>query len=256
MFVGRPDCLPFQEGITFEAGSLDDYSQAILAYLNDGGIPDDLTAVLNETGGHNQSQVAVADFSGDGLNDLGVSYFDLTMETPESLLNIFVCQDGHYALVYQDGPGAEGFFWKKQLWVWQDLDANGTAELVASDTQCGAHTCFANVKILAWDGRGFVNKLTETTDDLPSPEVQVTDADGDGVFELEVAAGGIASVGARPQRSLTRVWIYDPVQGIWAPDRETLGLSNFRLHALHDADAAAKRGDYETALALYERVIN
>jgi hypothetical protein len=37
---------------------------------------------------------------------------------------------------------------------------------------------------------------------------------------------------------------------------ETLGPSNFRIRALHDADAASKKGDYETALALYERVIN
>jgi hypothetical protein len=192
---GGSDCLPFQEVVTFQPNLSPDYSHAILDFRNKGARPDDLAAALNETEAANPSQIAAADFTGDGLNDIGVSYYDLIMETPENLLSIYICEGDHYAMVYQEGSGAEGFFWRKQLWVWQDLDANGAAKLVASDTHCGAHTCFASVKILTWDGSGFANKLTGTTDDLPSPHVQVSDADGDGVFDLEVVAGGIASVG-------------------------------------------------------------
>jgi hypothetical protein len=37
---------------------------------------------------------------------------------------------------------------------------------------------------------------------------------------------------------------------------ETLGPSNFRIHILHDADEASRRGEYLVAAFLYNQVIN
>jgi len=145
------------------------------------------------------------------------------------------------------------------LWLWQDMNNDGAAELVMSDSLCGAHTCFDNFKILSWNGIEFINRLadrTDRTDDLPNPRGEISDPDGDGIYDFVVQSGGISSVGAGPQRGKIRVWTYDSAQGVWMFASDTPGESNFRLHILHDADVAATRGDYDTALTLYDRVVN
>lgn len=252
-------CVTPQEEITLQAGAMADYPAAILAFLNQGGTPDALRAALEMTGfGNPSGSVMLGDFTGDGVDDLAVSLIDgqrLDQPPAAAQLEIYVCQGGAFALAY-DQPAELDFSMGVHLWLAQDLNGDGAAELVAGETVCGASTCFENVRILAWDGNTFTNQLTDRTDDLPFPTVEVIDPDGNGVFDLVIRAGGLGSVGAGPQRGQTKVWQYDPGQELWAFASNTPDPAVYRLHALHDADAAANRGDFEAALALYDRVIN
>jgi hypothetical protein len=83
----------------------------------------------------------------------------------------------------------------------------------------------------------------------------VTDFDGDGVYTFEATGTAIGSVGAGPQRDRIRVWEYDSATGYWVFSSETLGPSDFRIHVVHDADAAMRRGEYLIAALLYQQVI-
>jgi hypothetical protein len=135
-----------------------------------------------------------------------------------------------------------------------DLNADGRAELVVSLPTCGASTCFEDVRIFAWDGQGFSNRLEDTTSDLPFPDIRLADPDGDRIFNLEVAGGAFGSVGAGPPRGLTRSWPYHPHTGTWRDPVDQLQSSEYRIHALQDAERAALEGDFDQALAGYQRV--
>lgn len=232
--------------------------EAGLVFLNSGGTAVELEEALNEAGVANQpTSVAVADFTGDGLNDLAISIFDPASEQmpPKGRLVIYLCEGGMYWIGFNQ-PTEEPLYGGPHLWYWQDLNGDNAAELVTSEATCGAHTCFEKARILAWDGSAFKDRLKGKNDDLPFPLIEVRDPDGDGVFSLEITGSGIGSVGAGPQRSLTRVWGFDPGEEGWLFAEEVLGGSNFRIHALHDAETAATKGDFDAAMVLYQRVMD
>ncbi|MCB9136526.1 MAG: hypothetical protein H6636_13960, partial [Anaerolineales bacterium] len=255
-------CVAPRADALFSAGTMMDFPQAVLNFMNQGGTAETLAAGLQTLGFSNPfGPVAVADFTGDGYLDLAVSLMDpAALDQPPlpGVLEIFVCLNGAYFLAY-DQPAEAGYTLGEHLWLWQDLNADGAAELVMSDALCGASTCFDNVKILVWDGNTFTNRLadrTDRTDDLPNPKVEVADLDGDRIFDLVVTAGGISSAAAGPPRGKIRTWTYDAAQGVWVFAKDTLAPSNFRIHLLHDADTAANQGNDAQALEWYDRVIN
>ncbi len=172
---------------------------------------------------------------------------------PGGMLLIYVCTDNEYRLLHQqDSVENRGVFGIRYL---QDLNSDGLAELVISSPSCGAHTCFEDVHVLGWDGEGFTNMLEGPTDDLSSPEIRVKDPDQDGIFDIEIGSGGFNSVGAGPNRTSTRNWIYDKLSHNWEYFEDINGPSFFRIHVLHDADEAVIVGDYEQALIEYGRVV-
>ena len=230
---------------------------AIGAYLNRGASPEALDEALYQAGVASVPvSVRAGDVTGDGKTDMVVSIFDPTsgVPLPGGKLLIFVCARGAYELGFER-DSAEGFG-PPHLWYLQDLGADGSAELVISEAICGAHTCFDDVQVLSWEGGVVENRLEGSTLDLPSPDVRISDADGDGVYDLEVVSGGVGSVGAGPQREVSRVWRLAPEAGRWVMDREVMGSSGYRIHALHDAEDAARGGDYERALVLYQQVVS
>jgi hypothetical protein len=239
-----------------QAPTFGDYPRGILEYLNQGASPDALDEALTEAGVANVPLAVVpADLTGDGVQDVVVSIFNPRSEAivPPGKALIYICEAGRYSLAYNE-DSVRGFG-SPHIWYVQDLDGDGAAEVVLSQATCGAHTCFDDLQVLGWDGQAFANRLEGETLDLPYPDVRVADPDGDGVYDLAVLAGGIASAGAGPQREVTRNWTLDPASGRWVPGPDTLGTSNFRIHILHDAETAVREGDLEGALALYQRVV-
>jgi hypothetical protein len=57
----------------------------------------------------------------------------------------------------------------------------------------------ADVRIYAWDGQGFSNRLNGTTTDLPYPDIRLVDPDGDRLFDLGWQAALLAR--SEPGRS-------------------------------------------------------
>jgi len=233
-----------------------DYPQAILGVLNLGLTFSGLEEVLEAAGVANQPvSVATGDLDADGKDDVVVSIFDPAspLVPPAGVLLIFTCERDHYVLAAEmpTGEGAGG----PKIWFLQDLNADGAGEVVVSTATCGAHTCFEKVRVIAWDGAAFGNRLEMDTSALPFPLVEITDPEGDGIYALEVTGSGFGSVGAGPQRPLIVRASYDPDTQTWRKSAEIMGPSSYRLHVLHDADRAAAAGDYQTALAGYQRVV-
>jgi hypothetical protein len=136
----------------------------------------------------------------------------------------------------------------------EDLNQDGRQDLLIARRRCGAHTCSAQVQFLVKAEGGLANRLEGTTDDLPSPQVQVHQQ-GEAPAAIEITATGINSVGAGPFRPFSRIWSWDETAGVYRPTEERQSQTDFRIHKLHDADEAAKQGNYEEARSNYQRVI-
>lgn len=226
---------------------------ALLGYLNAGASSQDLIQALDAAAiGNRPDSLLVGDMTGDGLNELAVSIFNPASSRlpPEGVLLIYLCREGGYELGLRRPSGGG-----PHLWFMADMNADGGVELVVGDATCGAHTCFEEVRILAWDGEAFVDRMAGETGELPYPTVELQDPEADGLIELAVTGTGAGSVGAGPQRSVTWVFAYNPESGFWEKAEEIPAEALFRIHALYDADRAAQEGEFRQAIALYERVI-
>jgi len=234
----------------------EDLPNLFLEFLNAGGSPSTLHANLERLGIANVAPtVSVGDMTGDHRIDVVVSFLEPNPQTvpPPGALLVFICLGDQYTLTHIELSG--DFLAAPRILQLQDMNADGTSELIFSSSTCGAHTCFESAQILTWNGVNFSPSLSGATDDLPFPNLQVTDYDLDGIYNLEMTSSGFGSVGAGPQRPLTRIWQYNPANGMWEKSQEILGVSNYRIHMLHDADSAARDGEYDIALVLYEQVI-
>lgn len=227
--------------------------EEILDFLNAGAGPQGLRQALEQAFIASQPlSVLEADLTGDGWLDLAVSIFDPTSSLfpPASMLLLVTCEQDRYqqALAERRENGAH-------LWFFQDLNADGRAELVVSWASCGAHTCFDEVQILGWDGSRVSSLLDGSTADLAYPLVELSGPDAEGMYGLRITASGPGSVGAGPPRSSIWLWLYNPATARWLPAGGTPQPSEFRIHVLHDAEAAAGAGLLEQALADYRRVV-
>jgi hypothetical protein len=254
---GDPLCLPERSQISLPYVSFEALPEVILDYLNRGGSLTALDETLYEQDMANQPvAVAGSDFTGNGKIDVIISIYDPRILTvpPQGMLLIYTCQEGTYHLSYIDKPAE--YAGAPIIRYLQDLNANDKVELVTSSSYCGAHTCFEDIKVLAWTGKEFENLLPKMTDDLPFPYLDLVDEQNDLIFDIHITGSGFGSAGAGPQRHLTRQFIYNPRVERWQFLREEYGISNYRIHILHDADRAAENRDYDEALRLYQQVIS
>jgi hypothetical protein len=83
-------------------------------------------------------------------------------------------------------------------------------------------------------------------------EVEVSDLNDDGIMDLTIRAGGVATEGAGPQRSMQRVYTWT---GLFFTVRETSEESGYLFHAIVDADTAFAAARYDEAQRLYEAAI-
>lgn len=134
-----------------------------------------------------------------------------------------------------------------------DVNEDGSADIVWSDTTCGASACFTTAHVLSYvdgDLRNWVNGSTT----MASASISLEDVMPAGSGrELIVKGGVIGSVAAGPQRAMTAVWAslagapYVLVQQSYAP-------SFCLYHHIVDADAAMAQGaqdNYAAAIAAY-----
>jgi len=248
-------CPPGSEALTLRETDFKSYPETIRDFLNRGGSIPTLDRALYQAGVANQPQaVSEADLDRDGSQDIVVSIFD-----PESLqlppagtLLIYACKSGEYQQTFQLDSGEQQS--APGIRYLQDINRDGAADLVTSLVTCGAHTCFETIQVIVWHNGEYENRLEGSSIDLPYPDIQISDDDADGFFSIVVVSGGIASIGAGLQRSVTRIWLYDPASGSWKPGEDIFSTTNYRLHVLQDADAALERGELESALVTYQWV--
>jgi hypothetical protein len=250
-------CIPRGDSSSILEGPFDTYPFAIQKFLNEGGWVDDLDKALYAAEiASLPVPVGVADITGNGFEEVVVSIFDpgSVNMPPAGMLLIYTCDRQEFRLIYQeDSQPPDG---APVIRFLQDLNADGVSELVVSSASCGAHTCFERVQVIGWDGSQFINLLEGDTDDLPYPTIYLEPSTKEGIYNLLISGSGFGSVGAGPQRNIMRIWSFDQDTQRWRVDSTQYEPSVYRIHILHDAGAAAKDGDYQQALMLYNRAIS
>ncbi|MGD8455035.1 MAG: hypothetical protein PVF83_01530 [Anaerolineales bacterium] len=248
-----PNCIPPSSHGELEETAYEDTPNEILAYLNDGASPEELAVAMMHKGLNlDQQPVVVDDLTNDGLYDVVVMLLN-TSAPPQGSLLIYTCQGGEYTLSHIEI--SEIPYSVPTVVRIQDMDADGQDELIIASSSCGAHTCFEDMRILSWTGERFENRLEGSTIDLPYPNAKLIDYDRDYIYDFEVTGTAVGSVGAGPQRDRIKVWTLVPDTGKWVFASESYGPSDFRIHIIHDADAAMRRGEYQIAFLLYQQVI-
>jgi len=247
------ECLPPAEHLDMAYTDYQTFPQAILDYLNAGASPEELAVTLIVQGlGPQEQPVWAEDLTGDDVREVVVTIFDQA-QPPQGAMLILNCVDGQYVLSHL--VIAEQQAHAPRLRHIQDINDDGLREVVFSSTNCGAHTCFEDVDILRYQDGEYVSKLEGSTLDYPYPELKLTDFDHDGIYNLEVVGTSIASVGAGPQRDTINIWEYAPSSGTWKLVQQNMAASPFRVHLMHDAEAAMDRGEYLIASLLFQQVI-
>lgn len=254
-----PDkCAAPDPSLAFPEAGYEALPDVIQGFLNQGGTLQQLDQGLYNLGYLGQPQgIAAGDFDGNAQLDLAVVLIDpfSSAVTPQGEMWFYLCLQGEYhghAAVINDQTEPATPIIK----FVQDLDQDGGEEVVASFAGCGAHTCSERFAIFGWQNDQMSNLLTDATEAIPSPQASLAGPDAQGYYALKIVSGGIGSVGAGPQRTRTLVYTYNPQQGVWTFFGSQLGQSDYRLHALHDADGLAEQEKFSEALVIYQQVIS
>lgn len=235
-----------------------DLQYDIRVYLNTGGPAAGLEQSLRAIGAVTDSGGGVleVDLTGDRAPEVIVSALDVSAggvgPIPPGQLFIFTCNSGQYVNVYQSALDAAFPSTAPAIVAAQDVTSDGRADLLYTTSTCGASTCFDTLYVIGWDGASFVNFVSGDTT-LAFAKISLKPR-ADGVVNIEMYGGTQGSVGAGPQRALTNTWAWNG--SAIALTGTKLDPPVYRFHVLNDADDAARDGDAQTALALYDRVIH
>lgn len=153
-----------------------------------------------------------------------------------------------WEVLYQSGLAAE-----VELLALEDINDDGSADIVWTDTTCGARACFTTVHVTSYvdgDFRSWINGSTT----LASAEARLEDVMPQGSGrELIVQGGVIGTVAAGPQRPMTVLWA-SPGGAPYVAMQQSYAPSFCLYHHILDADAAMQLGSYDNyaaAIAAY-----
>lgn len=238
--------------------SVSQLNTVIATYLGDGGLPADLEARLREWNMINANGGMVVtdrDFTGDGVPEVLVAVLDPTNDDlypqPGDLF-LLGCSGGDYVIRYQAGYAVDAG--APYVVSADDMTGDGISDLAFLAQSCGTSTCTTAVSIIGWNPEtNAFKRLLPTEISAPFADVTVGDTNGDGLRELVVVSGTVVASEAGPLRRRTEVYSYDAVQGAFVLTDQQLGEAIYRIHVLHDADAAFAARDFPAAIALYEQ---
>jgi hypothetical protein len=275
---------PTVVAVPAQPGDFADYPFTIASYLTEtGGSPSclaELFATWDMPDGEEGPRCARADLDGDGEEEYvvritvpssrGTLQYDPYEPTDEPIsyvgdILILGKRAGRYELVY--GLIYESILWGHEVTPVsfpfdptilgaEDYNGDGRAEAAFTTSDCGAHTCSTSLVVLGWDGTEYRNLFEE---EVHAPwthpsEIEFIDLDGDGVKEVRLPAGQIASVGAGPQRDRVEFYAWDGTN--YALVKTEYEPSDYLYFAVVDGDEAYAAGDLEKAMQLYNKAIN
>lgn len=240
-----------------------EFPAAIGAYLSEGGpiavLENELRVwgAINETGGMIQANT---DLTGDGVEEIIVNIFNPFIYNPGSILNagqmlVFGCDNGRYRLLYQT-PNTPGFALPVLHRV-GDMNGDVRAELVFDIQSCSQVSCTREGQILTWNPiTGVFEPLNNQAIIGVNGRLGVLDIDSDGILELTASSNPIGNVSSGPQRSVVDIWDWTGKNYVLASRQQD--EAKYRVHVLHDADAALRRGSSFRASAMegYQAVRN
>lgn len=236
-----------------------EYAELIVQFLSAGGPTTILEATLRTWGAVSDSLGGLVradrDFTGDGVPEVLIVAFDPqhieTTPRPGDLF-IFGCEEGAYRLLHQAGYALDRGV--PTIRSADDINSDYLNDLVYTTETCGAHTCYVDVHIYEWSlTLGNFESLTTEGITEPYADVRVVDVDEDGLGEIVIHTGMIASVGAGPQRTYTKIWKWDGT--LYTIAEVTASEIEYRIHQIYEADDALLAGDYKEAVSLYKEAI-
>ncbi len=231
------------------------FPSAIGAYLSEGGpvavLENELRVwgAINQTGGMIQADT---DLTGDGVEEIVVNLYNPLIYNPDSILNagqllVYGCDNGRYRLLYQT-PNSPGLALPVVHRV-GDMNGDVKAELVFDIQSCSQSSCTRTGQILTW------NPITGVFEPLNNQEIisangrlGILDIDSDGILELTSSSNPIGNVSSGPRRSVVDIWDWTGKNYILAIRQQD--EAKYRIHVMHDADAALRRGASSRATAI------
>jgi hypothetical protein len=253
-----------------------EYENRIADYLSAGGSPEELAAMLREWGVLDQYGVVNADndFDLDRSLDVVVALrypSEITALQPPGQLLIFSCfgQPLRYRTIYglataQDSPTS-----MPRVIHLGDITGDGQPEIVFYTERCTTLACFREPFILTWNpSENVFRSLSDRFDEFyyytdengarvpgfPFAGFEVRDLTGDGPDEFIVQEGDVSLREAGPYRPARYTWTWNGVE--YADPVVEYGPSNYRIHALRDADRVLRAGDVDEAIRLYTDTYN
>lgn len=259
----------------------EDYESQILEFLNTVGSPTGLQEALNglsptagSTTWNTKVQISTVDVTGDRTQDVVVDLIFYAEGQDDFLivnLYIFSCHKGQYEIKYKNStygakfPGSEPDPGAGVRAI-RDMNLDGVPEIVFSFLYIshGIVTIWPDLNyarfffIVEWDGEEFVDLLQYAGGSMAwvsNGDGSLRDTNGDGTLEL------ILTNGASREPGMASI-LYRPHTEILAWDGRAFSVSciessppEYRYHAVEDGDNATRCGDYEKALASYQRAI-
>ncbi|NJL92958.1 MAG: hypothetical protein HC915_04170, partial [Anaerolineae bacterium] len=254
----QPDDCPAPRSIAAPAlpASSVDLTAAIGVFLSNGGAPAVLEGVLRGWGAITpQGGVVQADtdLTGDRIPEVLVNLYNPFTYNPEAVLNagrllIYGCDNDGYRLLYAtpDNPGLA----LPVLHRVGDLNADIKAEVVYDIQSCTSTYCNREGAILSWNPIVGVFEVINSGQMLAiNGRLGVLDADGDGILEITAASLPVASASSGPVRGVVDVWDYTGTNYVLA--QRYTDDPRYRIHAIHDADAALLAGNLDEANRVY-----
>jgi hypothetical protein len=241
-------------------------ADAVLSFVNAGGSVADLLDQIEAAGRANSlgNPSRTLDLNGDGWLDVVIAIADpsgpraasrgskahlrtLPQTGKGGSVIVLLCRGDHYVAdtLAPEKPDATPVLHEET-----ELTDDSSADLLLGWRACGAHTCFERFEVLSAAGTRVLRHALDPSEDIPYPEATTTTGGS-----VAITATGIGSVGAGPFRRFTRTWSWDPAAGQFDLASEVYEPARYRIHALLDADAAARSGNLQTALDLYHRVV-
>ncbi|GAB4568928.1 MAG: hypothetical protein Kow0077_00610 [Anaerolineae bacterium] len=235
------------------------YATAINRFLSDGATVPALQQLLTDWGVVSAERGLVTDaydLTGDGVFEVVAILadpFNADIAPVPGQMLVFGCSRSDYRLLYASdyGPG----FGVPQLLHVGDMNASGGPELVYFQERCQSGACVQAAQVLSWfpANDGFIALNVDTVGSADG-RFSIADLDGDNILEIMIQGGGLAadaSVG--PPRSSTTIWDWNGMNYVRAVTR--LDPPLYRIHVIHDADAALVTGDTNEAIRLYQEAL-
>ena len=249
------------------------FEPQILDYLNSQGSADGLQIALSslslnldDIAWKTKAQVYTIDATNDSVPDIiiGLIFSTDEYDFSDGFLWVFSCSEGKFQKVHSEYIGSIQFSENDGIREVRDMNLNHIPEIVYSYIDnVGAHGYFTRpFFILEWDGTHFADLIEYKGFYDPSVTVayatvyngdgDIIDTDGDDTLEL-VLSNGIAGHYGGPQRRRTDILAWNGEA--YSLSRWEYEPATYRFQAVQDGDDATRFGDYQQALASYQKAI-
>jgi hypothetical protein len=241
------------------------YESQILMNLNQGASADTLRTSLDQitfTWGDAtwspSADVFALDATGDGVAEIIVALLFRSQgyDFSDGYLWVLRCSDSEYLPIHAVYIGSPFGSETDGLRVVRDLNQDELPEIVVSWIEnVGAHGYYTRrIAIFSWDGGRFSELVHPDHGGIAAynGDMALRVGEGDGTFELVITQGVAAYYGG-PQRGRTEIYAWDGaafVLSSWSYEPPT-----FRFQAVQDGDLGTRFGEYDSALASYQRAI-